>query len=462
MSQFQGSQSRLVPYLRKIQNLSNFGMLGVLIGLCLFFSFATYQSAVPTGSEGGTALAEEIGRRGIALDSPIIIVSQTDETEKAFADALQERLKAKGYQQTITMAGDPPSVRTALEELATKGTSIRYIATTKACGSWTIFERLKSQTPAFAQIETIIPSDQKRSTFLSPSNLSNIADQISVIAIMAIGMTFVILTGGVDLSVGSLVALSAVLTAWLIRLWGGTNASFGVLLTASLVGIAVCGLVGVFSGSMIALFKVPSFIATLSVMLVASGFAYMVSQGHSIYDIPASYIWLGRGADLFSLPNAVVLMILLYLVAFVILSKTRFGRAVYAVGGNPEAARLSGIATGRTLLLVYTISGLLAGLGGIITASQLKAGVPTYGTSYELYVIAAVVVGGTSLTGGKGRILDTLIGAFIIAVIRNGMNLMNIEPYTQKVVLGFVILGAVLIDLLKRRRNNTDKTTASN
>jgi ribose transport system permease protein len=145
-------------------------------------------------------------------------------------------------------------------------------------------------------------------------------------------------------------------------------------------------------------------------------------------------------------------MAAVYLLAHTIMSRSSFGRNVYAVGGNAEAARLSGVPVRRVLLGVYLLSGLMAGVGGVVTASQLKAGAPSYGQTYELYVIAAVVVGGTSLTGGEGAIFGTLVGAFIIAVIRNGMNLMNVEPYTQKVVLGLVILGAVLLDQMKRRR----------
>ena len=147
-------------------------------------------------------------------------------------------------------------------------------------------------------------------------------------------------------------------------------------------------------------------------------------------------MWLGRGADLFSIPNAVVLMVIIYVLAHILMTRTTLGRYIYAVGGNPEAARLSGIRVGLVLLFVYTICGMMAGLGGIVQASQLKSGAPTYGLLYELYVIAAVVVGGTSLQGGEGKITGTLIGAFIIAVIQNGMNLTGVESYTQKVVLG--------------------------
>jgi ribose transport system permease protein len=145
-------------------------------------------------------------------------------------------------------------------------------------------------------------------------------------------------------------------------------------------------------------------------------------------------------------------MVFIYIGAHIFMSRTRYGRYIYAVGGNMEAARLSAVPLTSTLVFVYVISALLAGVGGVITVSQLKAGAPTYGAMYEMYVIAAVVVGGTSLTGGSGRVLGTLIGAFVIAVIRNGMNLMDVEPYTQKVLLGAVILGAVLVDMARQRR----------
>jgi ribose transport system permease protein len=242
-----------------------------------------------------------------------------------------------------------------------------------------------------------------------------------------------------------------VVAAWLIRALGGTDATTVEMLLASVAAILMCGAVGFVSGITITQFNVPPFIATLGVMLVASGLAYIISSGESIYDIPDGYVWLGRGADLLSIPNAVVLMALIFVLAHILMTRTKLGRYIYAVGGNPEAARLSGIRVNMILLFVYTVSGLMGGLGGIVQASQLKSGAPTYGLLYELYVIAAVVVGGTSLAGGQGRISGTLIGAFIIGVIQNGMNLTGVESYTQKVVLGFVILGAVLLDMLKKR-----------
>ena len=288
--------------------------------------------------------------------------------------------------------------------------------------------------------------------FLKSENLLNIANQVAVIAVIAIGMTIVIITGGIDLSVGSLVALSAVLTAAFIRDFaGGVQASFGGMLLACIAAIVLCGSIGAVSGTMITWFAIPPFIVTLAMMLIGSGLAYLLAMGQSIYQIPDSFVWLGRGADLIGLPNAVVLMLVLYALAHVLMARTTLGRYLYAVGGNTEAARLSGVPVKRVLLFAYIASALFAGLGGVIMASQLKSGSATYGTMYELYVIAAVVVGGTSLSGGEGKMLGTLTGVFTIAVIQNGMNLTNVESYTQKVVLGLVILGAVLFDKVRQR-----------
>jgi ribose transport system permease protein len=265
-------------------------------------------------------------------------------------------------------------------------------------------------------------------------------------------MTFVIVAGGIDLSVGSLIALSAVLASLFIRdAAGGVDAGPGGLTYACLGAILVCGFVGAVSGSIITLCGIPPFIVTLAMMLVSSGLAYILAKGQSIYQVPESFVWLGRGADVFGIPNAVLLLLILYVLAHVLMARTKLGRYIYAVGGNAEAAHLSGVPVKRVVLFAYIASGVLAGLGGVIMASQLKSGSPTYGGMYELYVIAAVVVGGTSLSGGEGKMFGTLIGAFTIAVIQNGMNLCNVESYTQKAVLGLVILAAVLLDQARHR-----------
>jgi ribose transport system permease protein len=269
---------------------------------------------------------------------------------------------------------------------------------------------------------------------------------------MAIGMTLVILTGGIDLSVGSLLALGAVIASLLIReIAGGEQAgTFGMILACA-GAITICGLLGLVTGWLVTRFHIAPFLVTLALMLMASGAAYRITKGESVYQVPDSFTWLGRGSGLLGLPNAVILMFFLYGLAHLMMTRMVIGRHLYAVGGNRVAARLSGIPVERVLLFAYVMSALLAGLGGVVMASQLKSGSPTYGDMYELYVIAAVVVGGTSLSGGRGSMIGTLLGAFTIAVIQNGMNLMNVESYTQKIVLGSVILGAVWLDRVRRK-----------
>jgi ribose transport system permease protein len=430
---------------------SSYGMPGALLLLCVYFSWATYHLEAPTGREGAMQLAAKLARSAQHSDR-FVVVAQQDDADEGFADALSKALSNKGLHVVTTLTGNPMTVRGALEaanSAVQPGTLT--IATNQTCSQWELWSVLRERNPVYKSLRVAAPEPEGRSAFLSASNLRNVADQIAVIAIIAVGMTMVIVSAGIDLSVGSLVALSAVITAWLIHRWGGAAASPGAMLTAGLTAIVACGGVGAFSGLMITRFKIPPFIATLAMMQVASGFAFIIAQGQSIYDIPPGFTWLGRGAALFTLPNAVVLMLLVYAGAHLFMARSTMGRRIYAVGGNEEASRLSGVSTKRTLIFVYLVSGLMAGIGGVVITSQLKAGAPTYGNMYELYVIAAVVVGGTSLSGGEGRIFGTLVGAFIIAVIRNGMNLVGVESYTQKVVLGVVILLAVMMDMVKRR-----------
>lgn len=420
----------------------------VLLVLCAFFTWATWTVEAPTGREGGLAVAQRLFQLD-AVPWRVIAVVGDDVAGAEFAKALREAL---GGEITVdVLSGPPADVRAWIVKETRLGRSPKVIVATPERASWTLWDTLRSSAPELRALRVLSPSPSGRSAFLSPTNLRNVADQIAVIAIIAVGMTMVIITGGIDLSVGSLVALSAVATAWVIQRSGGSGASTPALVVASLAACLLCGVIGAFSGAVITRFRVPPFIATLAMMQVASGLAFIIAEGQTIYDIPPAFTALGRGTTVASLPNAVVLMLVIYAVAHVVMTRTAFGRRIYAVGGNPEASRLSGVNNARVLLLVYILSGLMAGVGGVITASQLKAGSPTYGLMYELYVIAAVVVGGTSLSGGQGHVFGTLVGAFIIAVIRNGMNLMNVEPYTQKVVLGLVILGAVLVDRLRRK-----------
>ena len=431
--------------------LADYGMLLVLGLLAAVFSGLTLVEQPATDAAAARRMGAAIRRTAPEARRVLVAVRPTA-ADGLFADALARELPAAGFEVADIVRGEPQAVRAALERLASAGGRVDAVAATERTGSWLVLTEMGEIFPALGQPPIVMPDTILWPTFLKADNLLNIANQIAVIAIMAIGMTLVIITGGIDLSVGSLAALAAVVAARLIRdACGGVDATTAGMLFASIVAVAGCGLLGGISGAVITLFGVPPFIVTLAMMLVASGLAYIAAAGQSIYQIPESFVWLGRGTGLFGLPHAVLLMLALYAAAHVLMSRTTLGRYLYAVGGNAEAARLSGVPVRRVLLFAYVACGLLAGLGGVILASQLKSGSPTYGSMYELYVIAAVVVGGTALAGGEGRILGTLIGAFIIAVIQNGMNLLNIESYTQKVVLGLVILAAVLVDRLRRR-----------
>ena len=429
---------------------ADYGMLLVLLLLGAFFSAVTLEEQHPTGAAGARQLTSEIARQFKPGARVLIVVRDTRE-DAEFASELAARLKTGGFIVTDTVKGQPADARQTLARIAERGGKLEVIAGNQTTANWAVLQDTAKDFPPLTSVKLVWPQSYRWPNFLKPDNLLNIANQIAVIAIVAIGMTLVIITAGIDLSVGSLIALSAVVCTLLIRnLAGAEHAAAAGMVLCSLAAIGVCGVVGLFSGAMVTLFNIPSFIATLAMMLVASGLAFIAAQGQSIYQVPDSFIWLGRDSSL-GLPNAVLLMLLLYAAAHFVMTRTVLGRYLYAVGGNAEAARLSGVPVKKILLFAYTACGALAGLGGIIMASQLKSGSPTYGQMYELYVIAAVVVGGTSLSGGEGKVLGTLIGAFIIAVIQNGMNLTGVESYTQKVVLGLVILGAVLLDILKRR-----------
>ena len=427
---------------------SEYGMLFVLLLLCAFFSVVTYSDQSPSGAAAAQQLAVELRSK----PGRVMIAVRNQPEDESFALALEKELAGTGVVIASMVKGEPKDARDALVKLAAAGEKLDAIACTPATAAWLVFADLPADFPTLGAPAILKPSSYKWPNFLKTDNLLNIANQIAVIAIVAIGMTLVIVTGGIDLSVGSLIALSAVLAGWFIRDFAGaTQASASGMVLAGGAAVLLCALVGAFSGGMITVFGIPPFIVTLAMMLVTSGLAYLLAQGQSIYQLPDSFVWLGRGADFLHIPNAVLLMLLLYGLAHVLMSWMKLGRYFYAVGGNREAARLSGVPVRRVLMLAYVASGALAGLGGVIMTSQLKSGSPTYGNMYELYVIAAVVVGGTSLSGGEGKMLGTLIGAFTIAVIQNGMNLTNVESYTQKVVLGLVILAAVFLDTLRHR-----------
>lgn len=282
--------------------------------------------------------------------------------------------------------------------------------------------------------------------FLTIDNWLNVLLQTSTIGIVAIGMTFVIVTAGIDLSVGSTVALSGMVAAVAMR--AGAPGLLGIL-----VALTIGGLVGLFNGFSITKLGVTPFIATLATLAMGRGLTLAVSNGQTIFSFPDSYNYLGEG-EIAGIPVPVIVLLLAFLVAHFVLSRTIFGHGVYAVGGNREAARLAGIHTNRTELLVYVIGGVLCGLSGIILMGRLDAALPTSATGLELNAIAAVVIGGASLFGGKGTMFGTLLGALTIGVLANGLNLLNVSPFWTQFIQGAVIFVAVLSDSLSQRKKN--------
>lgn len=425
-------------------------MLAVLLLLCAGLSVATWKQHPAVGPDAATGLAQRIAAE-FDPQSHVMVAAGAGASDQLFASTVARELKSSGFVNVHVAQGEPRDARRMLQTLANDGQPLAVIAASPDAASWLVFSDLSKDFPSLGSPPISVPESYSWPTFLEADNLLNITNQISIIAILAIGMTMVILTGGIDLSVGSIIALSAVTSCMLIERWGDISASRGAMVSASLIGIAVGGLAGAINGLIITRFKVPPFIVTLASMLMLQGFVFWMTNSQSISHVPPSFGKLGIGKAIGRIPNAAVVMLVLYAIAHVVLSRTVTGRHLYAVGGNREAARLSGIRTERVLLFAYVISGVLAGLGGLVMASQLKGAKPTYGQGYELNVIAAVVVGGTSLSGGQGNIIGTLIGTLIIGVIQNGMNLLGVESNLQRVVLGAVILGAVLLDNLKRR-----------
>ncbi|MBN3856863.1 ribose ABC transporter permease [Paraburkholderia sp. Ac-20340] len=276
--------------------------------------------------------------------------------------------------------------------------------------------------------------------FLTLDNLLNVMRQASINALIAFGMTLVILLGGIDLSAGSVLALSSVIIATLLS--SGTNA-----MVATIAGLAAGGLMGLANGIVISKGKVAPFIATLGSMTVLRGLALVVSNGSPISSFSSDFFsLLGGGYVARLVPIPVVLMLVMFGLFWVLLRKTVFGRHIYATGGNAESAKLSGVKVDRIQLWVYTISGVMSALAGVVLTSRLNSAQPTAGTGYELDAIAAVVLGGTSLTGGRGWIFGTLVGALLIGVLNNGLNLLDVSSFYQQVIKGGVILLAVLID----------------
>ncbi|RYH08446.1 ABC transporter permease [Tropicimonas sp. IMCC6043] len=282
-------------------------------------------------------------------------------------------------------------------------------------------------------------------SFLSFRNFLNVMDQVTVLGIMAVGMTFVILIGGIDLSVGSVLALSMMVLGYL-------NVEAGMPMSIAICGaLAAAAICGAASGAMVTTFGVPPFIATLAMMSIARGLANMITNGSQIIGFPA---WFNMSAIIRYggfLTMTVAVMLAVFAIAFVFLRYREGGRSLYAIGGNPEVARLAGINVKRTTVMVYVASALLSGLAGVLLAARLDSVQPSSGVAYELDAIAAVVIGGTSLSGGTGGVVGTVIGVLIIGVLRNGLNLLSVSPFLQAVIIGLVIVLAVAAETFKRR-----------
>ncbi|MEH6727250.1 MAG: ABC transporter permease [Hyphomicrobiales bacterium] len=282
-------------------------------------------------------------------------------------------------------------------------------------------------------------------SFFSVRNFLNILDQITVLGIMAVGMTFVILIGGIDLAVGSVLALAMMVLGYL-------NVQAGLPMSVAISGaLLAAALSGASAGVMITEFKVPPFIATLAMMSIARGLANMITNGSQIIGFPP---WFNMGAIIRYggfLTMTVAVMLVVFALGILFLRYRSGGRALYAIGGNPEVARLSGLNVKLITILVYTACSALAGLAGVLLAARLDSVQPSSGVAYELDAIAAVVIGGTSLSGGTGGVVGTLIGVLIIGVLRNGLNLLSVSPFLQAVIIGVVIVLAVAAETFKRK-----------
>jgi len=293
-----------------------------------------------------------------------------------------------------------------------------------------------------------------KGTFLQVENLNNVVVQSAPIGIIALGMMLAIITKGIDLSVGATVALAAVVASSLAQISNGIGAMYpGLVLPVIvpvLVGLVVGAMVGFVNGFLVAKFHIAPFIATLGMMTAARGLALIYTDGRPVSRLAPGFNYLGQGS-LLSIPVPIWLFAICAAITYVILRRTRFGRHVYAIGGNEQAARVSGINISRVQIGIYTLIGLLAGLAGIILAGRIGSGNPQLGTGIELDAITAAVIGGTSFNGGVGTVWGTIVGALILGIINNGLDLMNVSPFMQMVVKGVIIVLAIIMDERKNR-----------
>lgn len=292
--------------------------------------------------------------------------------------------------------------------------------------------------------------------FLKTRNLLNVVRQISVIGLIGMGVTIVIITTGIDLSSGSVIALAAVIAASLAQKAGWEAAMYPELagklpvIVPLLSGIMVGVVCGFLNGWTIAKFRIPPFIATLGMMTIARGFALLYSNGRPVSSLTDSYNFIGQG-EILGIPFPIIILITMAVITHIMLNNTRFGRYIYAIGGNEQAAKISGLDVGKLLILIYTYAGFLSGLAGVVLSSRISSGQPGLGTGYELDAIASAVIGGTSFSGGIGTIWGTMVGALIIGILNNGLDLLNVSAYWQQIVKGLIIVIAIILDERKNR-----------
>jgi inositol transport system permease protein len=288
--------------------------------------------------------------------------------------------------------------------------------------------------------------------FLTPMNLTNVLRQNAVVAILALGVTMLIISGTIDLSSGAVMAASGVLSVYVFRATGSLTIAF---MTGIIVGVSF----NCISGVLVAVFKTPPFIATLAVMAIARGAVLLFTMGQNIHQI-GDFVVFGQG-DLFSIPVPILFMVLMLIVTWYILKHTRFGRSLYAIGGNEEAANASGIRVARTKFLCYVINGVFVGLAGIIFMSRVNAGLPNAGHGFEFEALTAAVIGGTSFSGGIGTAMGTFAGAFIVGILGNIMNLLGVNAHIQQIIRGTIIALAVILDIHAKNKRSRPKVITS-
>jgi ribose transport system permease protein len=332
-----------------------------------------------------------------------------------------------------------------LENTATVRTALAPAKTKRKFGwaNWVI----GVQGPLFGLVLLCIIFSCTTNVFLSVRNALNILDQVTVLGILAIGMTAVIVIGGIDLSVGSVLALAMMIMGWLRDTW---NVPIPIGIAIALLAATGCGLA---NGLLVTRAKLPAFIATLTMMSVGRGLANIVTDGRQVVGFPDWFTALASVRNFGFLSVTVGLFVALVIVSWVFLNYHAIGRSLYAIGGGAEVARLAGIHVQQLTLWVYALAGLLSGVAGIAMASRLDSSEPSAGLGYELDTIAAVVIGGASLSGGVGGIAGTVVGVLIIGVLHNGLNLSGVSPFVQQVIIGVVIALAVTFDTLRRKEN---------